>query len=122
MKLNTGELHIRVTVGESRTLWLCGGSHKESLKHSVIYLDANVDTTKFPGDDEKIDSNGINHGNSSYVYIPSDSRIVWEKKKYVGNECKSLHDLPVGNHILSIAPNITHDKHVTKLSHVVMWL
>ena len=100
---------------------MCGGTHKESLKHSLLYLDENIDFSVFPSDDEKIDSDGVNHGNSSYQYIPSEKRILWEKKKYVGNECKALHDLPIGNHILSIAPNVTHDKHETKLTHVIMW-
>lgn len=87
----------------------------------MIYLDENIDFNNFPDDNEKIGSDGVNYGNSSYTYIPSDNRILWVKKRYVNNECKALEFLPQGNHIISIAPNTSHESHITKVSHVIMW-
>lgn len=121
MYLITGEIHIRISIGESRTIWLCGGSAKESLKHSLIYIDENVDLSTLPDEAEKIGFDGVNYGNSSFVYTPSKTRKLWTNKKYMGAECKALHELPQGKHIISIAPNITHDTHMTHLSHVIMW-
>ena len=88
-----------------------------------MFLDVNVDSSKYPSDSEKIGEYGVNYGNSSYVYVPQKDRILWEKKKYVGNECKAILDLPRGNHILSIYPSqhANHTAHVTKISHVIMW-
>jgi hypothetical protein len=121
MHFMTGEIHIKVTVGESKTIWICGDGHHESLKHALVYLDTDIDFSRFPNDDEKIGNDGVNYGNSSYTYIPGEKRILWTKKKYVNNECKAIEFLPKGTHILSIAPNSTHEAHITKLSHVIMW-
>ena len=53
--------------------------------------------------------------------MPSKDRVLWLKKKYLGNECKAILGLPSGNHILSIATNQSHDTHQTKLSHLILW-
>lgn len=81
-----------------------------------------MDITKYPDDKEKTDKDGIMSGFSSYKYVKSENRKEWTNKKYVGSECKSLFDLPSGNHILSIKTNhSTDDKHQAKLSHVILW-
>jgi hypothetical protein len=119
--IKIGEIHIRITIGASKTMWLCGGGHKESLKHAFTYIDENVDLSNLPNNSEKIGYDGVNYGNSSFKYIPSANRKLWTNKKYVGSECKALHGLPSGTHVLSISPNITHDKNTVKISHVILW-
>lgn len=114
-----GEIHFKITIGVNNFLWLCGGAHKESLKHILIYLDKDVNITL--DNKEKIDADGINTGKSSYKYTPSANRVLWLNKKYVGNECKAVTDLPVGNHILSISTNSSQESHMVKLSHIILW-
>jgi hypothetical protein len=63
----------------------------------------------------------INSGFSSYKYVESADRKIWDKKKYMGSECISLLNLPSGNHILSIKTNHTNDNHYSKISHIIMW-
>ena len=117
-KADQGELHIRIKIGDTPIVWLCGGIVKESLKHTLIYLDENV---KLPAFDFDLKKGFDEFASYEIPYTPSANRILWTKRKYVGNECKSILDLPKGEHVLSIATNTSHDLHSSKLSHVIMW-
>ena len=97
----SGEIHLKIEVNHINEIWLCG-NNKESLMHSTIYLDKNVE--------KRLDD-----------YVPGNDRILWEKKKYVGNECKSITDLPYGIHVLSVATNTSHANHKTSISHLIQW-
>jgi hypothetical protein len=99
---NMGEIHVLVNVEKVGTVWLCGAV-KESLLNSTIYLDQNVKGDDFTN------------------YIPTSSRKKWEKRKYVGNECKEITGLPVGRHVLSISTENSSPGHKTALSHVITW-
>ena len=116
-----GEIHFRIKIGEANSLWLCGGTHKDALLHSLIYLDKDVDITKYKDDKEKIDQDNVNRGVSTYEYVPSTDRVLWTNKYNKGNECFAVLELPKGNHILSIATDPAHDTHLTKISHIIMW-
>jgi hypothetical protein len=118
-KVEHGEVHFRIKVGNARFVWVCGGIQKESLKHTLVYLDPNVALPPFTHDfatDEfaKLKSRQI-------PYTPSARRQVWHHKKYVGFECKAINNLPPGEHVLTLATNSSHEKHLTKISHVIMW-
>ena len=97
----SGEIHLKIEINHMNSIWLCG-NNKESLMHSTIYLDKNVE-------------------NRLTNYVPGNDRVLWEHKKYVGNECKSITDLPPGIHVLSIATNSSHANHKTSISHVIQW-
>jgi hypothetical protein len=62
MCIYIGEIHFRITIGNTKFLWLCGGIVKESLKHTIMYLDENVDISKYPNVIEQTDKDGINSG------------------------------------------------------------
>jgi hypothetical protein len=114
-----GEVHFRVKVGDIKQVWLCGGIQKDSLKHTLVYVDLNVALPPFSYD-------FVTHEFAKFdqyrvPYTPSPGRQLWTHKKYVGYECKAINNLPSGEHVVTIAPNATHDKHVTKISHVIMW-
>jgi hypothetical protein len=98
-----GELHLRIHVGgETDKIWLCGAT-KESFMHTIVYVDLNVPDAAL------------------VQYVPSASRTVWHKKKYLGFECKALLDLPKGSHVLSLMTNSSVAKHTTSLTHIIMW-
>ena len=97
-----GEMHLKVNVGNKNIVWICGAV-KESLLHAKLYLDSNVPDDKLKG------------------YTPGSKRQVWTKKKYVGNECKALEELPQGQHVISISTEGAPEKHTTGLSHVIFW-
>lgn len=97
----SGEIHIKIEINHMNEIWICG-NNKESLMHSTIYLDKNVEKRLTD-------------------YVPSNDRILWDKKKYVGNECKSVIELMPGIHVLSISTNTSHANHKTSISHVIQW-
>lgn len=97
-----GEMHLKVQVGNKAIVWICGAV-KESLLHAKMYLDSNVPDDKLKG------------------YTPSSNRKEWTKKKYVGNECKALEELPQGQHVISVSTQGAPEKHTTGLSHVIFW-
>ena len=37
-----GEVHFRIKIGNVKHVWICGGIQKESLKHTLVYMDLNV--------------------------------------------------------------------------------
>ncbi len=141
-----GEIHLRVKIGSNNFLWVCGGSHKESLKYSTIYFEENVvfaeerdfdlNSTRRRLKSEvssekrywskfgRMSSDGnltVSSPTSGLKYVPSDRRIQWHHVKFVGNECKSIFGLPPGQHVISIAANATMTKHTSGVSHVIMW-
>eukprot|EP01038_Epipyxis_sp_PR26KG_P007904 gene7904-10729_t len=101
-----GEIHILININSSNFVWLCGGSAKDSLAHSVVYLDKDV-------------SHDIIMNRS--IYVPTEHRELWTDKKYIGFECKEIQNIPPGLHVLSISHNTTFPKHTLVLSHVIMW-
>jgi hypothetical protein len=102
--VEAGEIHIKIVVGSFNIVWFCG--LKESLKNAAIMVDLNV---KAPA-----------NGNWS-TYTPSPNRVAWEKKKYVGNECKSLLEVPEGTHVVSISTAPLFPHHESTLTHVITW-
>ena len=76
-------IHVKVTVNEAKYLRVCGYSAKESMKHVRFQLDINATS---------VDAN----------YAPSSSSVPWLRRKYAGDECTLLSDLPQGNHVLSL--------------------
>ena len=98
-----GPLHLRIHVGQFNQVLLCG-QMKESLLHTIIYLDRDV---RFDGKDAR-------------DYVPKNP-VIWTNKKYFGNECKFITELPSGDHVLSIEPHQDHAHHKTGLSHVITW-
>jgi hypothetical protein len=113
-----GEVHFRIKIGKARHIWMCGNG-KESLKHTLFYLDENVTLPEFKYDLFQPDTDTF----PDYVipYTPSANRKLWTRKKYVNFECKMVMDLPPGEHVLSISPNSSHPKHISQVSHVIMW-
>jgi hypothetical protein len=99
---NQGAIHLRVTVGNIKSIWLCG-NRKEGLKHTEIFLDRNA---KFL---------------NATDYQPSTKQELWSKKKVTSPDCISVDELPPGTHVLSIDTNKAPDKHIHDLSHVVLW-
>lgn len=80
-------------------IWLCG-QRGHSLANAKFFLDPNVLIT------------------SKESYKPSDRRLEWTKKRYVGFECKELGDIPQGTHVVSISNG--GDKGI-EISHLVKW-
>lgn len=104
-----GEIHFRFQVRNTNFILLCG-QVSESLLHVAVYIDLHYQFSRYP------------NGTSNYEdYEPSQTRQLWSKKKYFGAECKYIIDLPVGDHVLSLKPNISHPNHVTGISHIIMW-
>ena len=95
-----GEIHFKFTVHrDDDYIWLCG-QPGHSLQHAVFSIDVNaVDATK-------------------QSYQPSNNRVVWTKKKYVGFECKELSGIPAGTHVVSVSNNGTK---LIELSHMILW-
>ena len=102
----SGEIHLKITIGSVPYVWVCG--LKESLKHATVYLDVNVKTP-------------LNGNWTLYTPPAAESRVLWDKKKYQGNECKQIHDLPSGVHVLSIGTTKDVPLHETTISHVITW-
>jgi len=103
-KGDQGEVHLRIKVGKKvPAVWVCG-MVAESLSHNTFFLDENVPADKLKN------------------YSPSDARVAWTGKKYVGNECKEINGLPEGTHVLSVSSAPNKDTELQSgLSHVVMW-
>lgn len=93
------ELHIAVEIKEHDFVWICGNS-KESLAKAIFHVDKNV----------KIVSNE--------KYEPSAQRELWTKKKYIGQECKEIQELPKGKHVISVSNG---GEKALEVSHVVTW-
>lgn len=96
-----GEIHFQIQIDRNDFILICG-SVKESLLHTLIYLDLNVE-----GDLTN--------------YTPSETRVLWTKRKYLAGECKYLLEIPRGRHVVSIHPHEEHKNHKTGLSHVITW-
>ena len=60
--------------------------------------------------------------NSTFYILPSVDQLmhVKETRKYHGDECHLVHDLPVGKHVFTIMTNKQYDK-MYSLSHVIQW-
>jgi len=104
-KGDKGDLHLKIEIHNKKTVWICGAL-SESLLKTTIYLDANVPVNKL----------------KNYDPMDSGKRVEWKKKKYIGNECKAITDLPVGTHVLSISTaNAKDTDHTTGFSHLITW-
>ena len=71
---NQGDIHVKVTVNSINTVWVCG-TVGESLKHTIFYLDKNIEKEGLVG------------------YTPTAGRVKWEHKKYMNGEC-TIHEMP----------------------------
>ena len=95
-------LRIHITPATSY-LRICAQNHKESLKHALFYLDANVTVTV------------------GGVYTPTPQRVLLTQRKYVGEECTVLSDLPPGKHVLGVNVNPAAAGARSIVSHLVMY-
>ena len=102
-----GEIHFKISVGEKnpkKDVWVCGDGCGGALLHAEFFLDVNV------ADEKLVD------------YVPSPDRVQWHHKKYLGNECKELLNVPVGNHVLSITTSAAAPPtHQSCVSHIITW-
>lgn len=97
-----GEISLRIHINETDKIWLCGAT-KESFMHTIVFVDLDVPNVALTN------------------YVPSTSRTVWHKKKYLGFECKAILELPKGSHVIGLLTNSTNAKHTTSLTHVIMY-
>jgi hypothetical protein len=126
-----GEIHIKVTIGETNHLWLCGTA-ANSHTHSTVHVDLNPQFTEArvgesgetqQEQDQSEPARTINGvpismipATSKLGYTPSADRVPWKHMKYVGFECKNIHSLPTGTHVISIS-----SEQYSQITHVVMW-
>eukprot|EP01041_Mallomonas_annulata_P010810 gene10810-22557_t len=99
----SGELHLRLKVGKDTIVWICGNNQGESLKHAEFFLDTNVSESRMAN------------------YTPGVDRVQWHHKKYVGDECKALHNIPEGVHVMSVITSANKTEHVSAVTHVITW-
>jgi hypothetical protein len=112
-------LRVQVSAGAPH-LRVCAQNHKESLKHGVFYLDQNVSGVAgmvIGG----TGTAGMAGGGAGGVYTASPQRAVWTKRKYVGDECTLLTELPPGEHVLGVAVNPTAAGARAIVSHLVLY-
>lgn len=76
-------LAIRINVTQTNYLRVCGSNMKDSMNHVKFFLDFNVTT-------------------DSATYVPTPRIIPWHTRKYAGDECTLLTDVPPGQHVLSL--------------------
>jgi hypothetical protein len=95
-----GELHMKITISKDNDIvWVCG-QLSNALAHAVFYIDTNKPNA------------------AKGAYEPSENRILWTKKRYVGMECKELSEIPTGTHVLSVSNQ--GDKPI-QISHLIVW-
>jgi len=109
-------LHLRVRVSvRSPYLRLCAQGAKESLKHAVFFLDPNVTLGLAPAAT----------ADPSFRYTPpanKTQRMALTKRKYVGDECTLLTDVPPGDHVLTVMvhPEKT-GRASTSITHLILY-
>lgn len=88
---------------------VCGYSRKESLNHATYFLDSNY---SFPA----------NTPNDQITYTPTPQRVEIIAKDHVGDDCTRLSNIPTtGEHVLTVFTDPSNPRHVTSLSHVVIF-
>ena len=93
-------MHLKVFVNQTNFLRVCGYSAKESMKYVRFMLD-------------------INATNIDDKYVPSNNSIPWLQKKYVGDECTLLTEVPQGNHVLSLICSVSG--RMCSFTHLVLY-
>lgn len=93
-------LHFKIQVNDHNLVRICGYSQKESLKHALFFIDPNV--TEY------------------HPYVPSSRVTLWKKRKYGGDECSLVQDLPRGDHVLTVVCISTQGT-TCSVTHIVMY-
>jgi hypothetical protein len=145
-------LDVRVRVAPlSPYLRVCSQNVQDSMKHAAFYFDFNATTATGAGagtgtgtgTGASAAGGGSDSGsgsNSGTGSSPPARLVLWTQRKYVGDECTLLTEIPPGNHILTVINNSTYgspgadtgadtgklkgkekDKHHLTLSHVVTY-
>jgi hypothetical protein len=102
--VSAGEIQLRVTVGDTGTIWMCGnaGAHL----HANMWVDLNA---KIPLD-------------PTHYSPPSDRKLWRHRRDRYSDMCQEIHNLPSGTHVISLKGNESHPLHVSSLTHVITWL
>ena len=61
--------------------------------------------------------------NTTQYIIPTDleSLILLSDRKYHGDECHLVSNIPIGKHVLIITTNKVEGHHTHSLSHLIQW-
>jgi len=109
-----GEIYIKIVRGSQDYVHICG-YHSESLKHTVFYMDLHA------AEDESKDLSNYSfeNRNKNESNIPL---VQWTDRRYVGNECTTLYNIPTGKHILGIQRNTTiKSDHINSVVNIITW-
>jgi hypothetical protein len=99
-------------------MMLCGYKHKDSLKHSHIFID--FDAAQFNSKEER----------DSYKFDPSGSKThLWPKRSHIGGdtECTLLEQVPNGKHVVTVSTGDEHGHHAdgkvhgSALTHIITY-
>lgn len=117
------EIYVRIHDCRSGAVRLCGYSSKESLKHAHFYLDPNINVSSAREFTQKqCDAGGVCKSIAlGNVYKPTANRYQLTTRKFVGDECTSVYDVPPGEHVLTISTDPNHPDHTSSFSHVVIF-
>ncbi len=114
--LSTGgqyDLHLKVMVGRSQQLTICGAT-KGALAKITCYINYNGTF--------HLNNVTLGGGNLSMTDLLFPTWNLVEHWKHLPDDCMQLLNLKEGNHILTIQTNATGTDHTTSLSHVVEFL
>jgi hypothetical protein len=101
----SGDLYFKIEVGSQPHVFLCGYMVKEAFKYANFLLDLHVKADRL----------------ANYKPSDPDTRVQWQHKKYIGDECKKLYDIPQGTHVLTVRVLDNEKSHKIGISHVIMW-
>lgn len=103
-------LYLKVKRGIHDIILICG-QYGESLKHTTITLDINGgESTTFNYTEYSFESRDSN----------KSPLVIWTHRKYLGNECTELSQIPVGTHIIQITRNESlKSNHVNSIIDVI---
>lgn len=106
------EISFKVSVPKNNGIIIvCGYSSKESLKHADFYLHVNSTIL-----DELERNPSLN---ISQIEIPQEGRVMISARKYHGDECTRLKNIPKGRHLLTVSTDPKHPDHLSSVSHVI---
>ena len=117
------EIYFKIIVGNAKLVHVCGYFFKESLKYAEFFLDLNVNITNVTAAAAASASAGAA---VSVPYYPSNNRTQLIRKtnrQYLGDECTSLFNLPLGTHVLAVRSGATATgaHHTNGITHLVVY-
>lgn len=112
------EIHVQLLGVRMGSCKVCGYSSKESLKHALFLVDPNVTLSlNDPSTFSPIALEGV----AVVPYTPSAQRKAVGRRKYAGDECTQLFEVPNGDSVLTIRTDPEHPTHTSSLSHIVIF-